>query len=97
MLPLGLALPFILLLPVALFVAGRDLIRALARRRTGGLGPVVTNAGEVFMILAALAVFQQGRPAGLMLAPAGGYLFFFGGAVLVFVGMTLESLRAQRG
>ena len=97
MLPLGFALPAILLLLVALFVAVRDLRSALARVRAVGAGPLVTNTGEVFMILAAIAVFQQGRPAGLMLSPVGGYLLFFGGAVLVFVGMTMESLRANRG
>ena len=96
MLPLGFALPVIALLLVALFVAVRDLRNAARRLRMTGAGPLVTNTGEVSMILAAIAVFQQGRPAGLMLAPVGGYLLFLGGAVLVFVGMTMESLRANR-
>ncbi len=96
MLPLGFALPAILVLLVALFVAARDLRSALQRVRPAGAGPLVTNLGEVSMILATIAVFQQGRPAGLMLAPVGGYLLFFGGSVLVFVGMSMESLRANR-
>lgn len=97
MLPLGFALPALVLLLVALVVALRDLGRALGRLGTAGAGPLVTNTGEVFMIVAAMAVFQQGRPAGLMLSPLGGYVLFFGGAALLFVGMTLESVRARRG
>ncbi len=96
MLPLGIALPALALLLVALVVALRDLRRSATRLGTAGAGPLVTNAGEVFMIVAAMAVFQQGRPAGLMLAPAGGYLLFFGGALLLFVGQTMESQRARR-
>jgi hypothetical protein len=96
MLPIGFVVPAVLLLLVGLYAAVRDVRGAAARRASAGPGPLLTAVGEALMIVAAIAVFLQGRPAGLMLAPVGGYLLFFGGAALLFVGMTLESLRAAR-
>lgn len=97
MFPLGFALPAILLLLVALAVAVRDWRSAIQRMRVSGVGPLVTNTGEVMMIAATMAVFAQGRPAGLEMSPLGGYILFLGGTALVFVGMTMESLRTRGG
>ncbi len=96
MFPLGFVMPAVVVLLVALYVAVRDLGRALAARGTAGSGPLLATAGETFMIVASIAVFMQGRPAGLQMSPLGGYLLFFGGTVLVFVGMGMESRRVAR-
>jgi hypothetical protein len=96
MFPLGFVIPAVVILLVALYVAVRDVGRALVARPNSGNGPLLTTVGETAMILATIAVFIQGRPAGLIMAPVGGYLLFFGGTVLVFVGMSMESRRAAR-
>ncbi len=96
MFPIGFVLPAVVLLLVALYVAVRDVGRALATRNAVGNGPLLTTAGETMMIIASIAVFMQGRPAGLQMSPLGGYVLFFGGTVLVFVGMGMESRRAAR-
>ena len=96
MFPIGFALPAILALLVALYVAVRDVRGAARRMGSAGSGPLLTTLGETMLILGTIAMFAQGRPAGLMMAPVGGYVLFLGGATLLFVGMTMESLRGRR-
>lgn len=96
MFPVGFVIPAVMVLLVALYVAVRDMRQALAGRARAGNGPLVTTTGETLMIVATIAMFVQGRPAGLVLAPFAGYILFFGGAVLVFVGQGMESRRALR-
>lgn len=96
MLPLGLVVPALLVFLLALLVALRELRRAAAEARTGGAGPVLTVVGEALLLLGAIAVFAQGWVAGLVLAPMGGFVLFVGGALLFFVGMSVESLHAAK-
>ncbi len=94
MFPIAFVVPAVLVLLVALYVAVRDLRNAFLQRARAGAGPLLTTTGETFMILATIAMFVQGRPAGLVLAPAGGWILFFGGVLLVFVGQGMERRRA---
>ncbi len=96
MLPLGLVIPALLIFVLALLVALRELRAAADKRRTAGPGPIVTVAGEALLLLGSIAVFAQGWVAGLVLAPLAGFVLFVGGALLFFVGMSMESLRAAR-
>ncbi len=96
MFPIAFVVPAVIVLLVALYVAVRDLRKAFLVRARGGVGPLLTTTGETFMILATIAMFVQGRPAGLVLAPAGGWILFFGGFLLVFVGQGMESRHALR-
>jgi hypothetical protein len=96
MLPIGFVVPAVAVLLVALYVTVRELRAAGTGLQTHGVGPLVTNTGETMLIVAALCVFLQGWIGGLVLVPLGGFALFFGGALLFFVGMSLESLRAAR-
>ncbi len=96
MLPLGLVIPALLVFVLALLVALRELRAAAEKRRTAGPGPIVTVTGEAMLLVGAIAVFAQGWLAGLVLAPLAGFVLFLGGAILFFVGMSLESLKAAR-
>ena len=96
MLPIGLVVPAVLVLLLALYVALRELRAAGDGVRSHGAGPLLTNAGESMLIVGALCVFLQGWIGGLVLVPLGGFVLFFGGSLLFFVGMSLESRRAAR-
>ncbi len=96
MLPLGLVVPALLVFLLALLVALRELRRAAAEVNRAGAGPVVTVVGEALLLLGASAVFAQGWLAGLVLAPMGAFVLFVGGALLFFVGMSLESLHVAK-
>ncbi len=96
MLPIGFVVPAVVVLLVALYVAVRELRAAGDGLQVHGAGPLVTNAGEAMLIVGALCVFLQGWIGGLELAPLAGFVLFFGGALLFFVGMSMESLHAAR-
>lgn len=96
MLPLGLVIPALLVFALALLVALRELRAAADKRKTAGAGPIITVAGEAMLLVGAIAVFAQGWVAGLVLAPLPAFVLFLGGALLFFVGMSMESLRAAR-
>ncbi len=96
MLPIGLVVPAVVVLLVALYVALRDLRAAGDGLEAHGAGPLVTNVGEAALIVGALCVFLQGWLGGLVLAPLAGFVVFVGGALLFFVGMSMESLHAAR-
>jgi CDP-diglyceride synthetase len=96
MFPIGFALPAVVVLLVALFVAVRELLGAADARARAGNGPLLAAAGETLLIVGALTVFLQGWVAGLVLAPMAAFVVFLGGTTLTFFGMGMESVRAQR-
>ncbi len=96
MFPIGFALPAVVILLVALFVATRELLDAAGARARAGNGPLLTATGETLLILGALAMFLQGWVAGLVLVPMAALVVFLGGTTLTFFGMGMESVRAQR-
>ncbi len=97
MFPIGFMLPAVLVLLVALYVAVREAVAASSALAAAGAGPLVTATGEIMLIAGAVAMFAQGWVAGLVLAPMPAFVLFFGGAVLFFVGMGMESRHAARG
>ncbi len=96
MLPLGLVIPALLVFILALLVVVRELGRAAQNVRTAGTGPLLTVAGEGMLVMGSIMVFAQGWVAGLVLDPIGGFVVFVGGALLFFVGETVESLRPAK-
>ncbi len=96
MLPLGLVIPALLVFLLALFVTVREGRRAAQNVLSAGGGPLLTVTGEGMLIIGAITVFAQDWVAGLRLDPFAGFILFVGGAILFFVGESLESLRAAR-
>jgi len=96
MLPLGLVIPALLVFLLALLVVARELRRAAQNVRTAGAGPLLTVTGEGMLIMGGIMVFAQEWVAGLRLDPLGGFVLFVGGALLFFVGETVENLRTAK-